>query len=375
MNSLSLILCLFTSSILAAPIPPQARQFASPDLPRLILYHQTTHDPAGRPISLLPLITKQHIALTHLIVGAFHLNANHTIHLNDHPPSHPMFYTLWNETRLLQNAGIKVLGMVGGAAPGSFASDTLDAGVSSPPPASFETAYGLLHNTVTTHHLDGLDLDIEEPTTQPGITSLIHRLRADFGPSPGFTLTLAPVATALLADGRSNLSGFNYTALDAEAGALIDFYNAQFYNGFGGPGVFDGTVANGFAPGRVVVGQLTSPALGGGFVGHQGLRETVDVLRGRYGEIGGVAGWEYFDGVPGGVEEPWRWAEEMTRVLRGGYGVGRLGISREVAEGLERAWEESAKAGMGEGRGDGTAERWMGMGKEMGVDYMAMVEE
>lgn len=51
-----------------APIP-------SNHLPRIIVYHQTHHDPdTGEHISILPLITKPGIRLTHLILAAVHIN-------------------------------------------------------------------------------------------------------------------------------------------------------------------------------------------------------------------------------------------------------------------------------------------------------------
>ncbi|KAK4101165.1 glycoside hydrolase family 18 protein, partial [Parathielavia hyrcaniae] len=315
------------------------------DLPRLILYYQTTHDSSGRPISMLPLINKQRIALTHLIVGALHVNANNTIHLNDFPPQHPIFHTLWNETRILQSAGIKVLAMVGGAAPGSFARSTLDA----PDAATFEASYALLRDTLAAHGLDGVDIDVEEPMTQRGIARLVERLHADFG--RGFAVTLAPVATAMVGLGRgwgSNLSGFDYEALDRRVGSGIGWYNVQFYNGFGSmatTAVFDRIVGEGgWDPRRIVVGQLTSPENGGGgFVRPERLEGTVRVLRKKYGEIGGVVGWEYFNGVPGGLRRPWEWAEVMTGILRPGRRP-TLRITEELAESLSEAWVESAVA-------------------------------
>ncbi|KAG7285002.1 hypothetical protein NEMBOFW57_009620 [Staphylotrichum longicolle] len=370
------ILPLLSSILGASALPFQPQTSVPPsDLPRLILYYQTTHDSAGRPISILPLVNTQHIALTHLIVGALHVNPNQTIHLNDHPPSHPIFHILWNETRILQSAGIKILAMLGGAARGSFSRATLDAPTTNS--TAFESAYALLHQTITAHRLDGIDIDVEEPMSQEGITRLVDRLHADFGAGDNFTITLAPVASALLVGGvrGGNLSGFNYTALErSETGGKIAFYNAQFYNGFGdmaSTALFDRVVRTGWDPRRVVVGQLTSPVHGGGFVGHERLRETVGALRERYGEIGGVVGWEYFNGVPGGLERPWRWAEVMTGILRPGA-VPRLRITREKAEGLRSAWMLSAAAGMGL-RGMGAAERWAGL--RPSVDYFGMVNE
>jgi hypothetical protein len=89
--------------------------------PRLVLYHQTTHDPNGNPISILPVITNN-TGVTHVIVAAIHLNDGPgNIHLNDDRPDAPRFNTLWTEVAWLQGAGIKVMGMLGGAAKGSYA--------------------------------------------------------------------------------------------------------------------------------------------------------------------------------------------------------------------------------------------------------------
>lgn len=291
---------------------------------------------------MLPLVTEQQIALTHLIVGAFHVHGNGTIHLNDFPPDAPLFATVWNETRVMQSAGIKVMGMVGGAAEGSFHKSTLDGNT-----ATFENTYAPLHDAIATHNLDGIDLDVEEAMSQSGITRLVRRLRADFGPD--FTITQAPVAHALMGTGRRNLSGFDYAALERAAGADIAFYNTQFYNGFGDMRSgrhYDRVVAAGWHPRRVVVGQLTSPAHGTGFVPHAQLAATVRALRQRYGEIGGVMGWEYFNGEPGGLRRPWRWAQTMTAMLRPDA-VPVLRMAKGTAEALNRAWVVSAIAGAG----------------------------
>lgn len=197
----------------------------SPELPRLVIYFQTTHDSEGNPISMLPLITEQNIALTHLIVCSLHINLNGEIHLNDYPPSNPLFYTLWNETVIMQEAGVKVMGMVGGAASGSFTSSTLDSTDNS----TFEYYYGQLHDVIVQYSLQGMDLDVEQSMTQTGITRLVERLYTDFGQD--FIITLAPVASALYSG--ANLSGFKYEDLEdmteSDSGLeIIRFYNAQF---------------------------------------------------------------------------------------------------------------------------------------------------
>lgn len=348
--------------------PLVRRQDAAPlpyTLPRLVIYFQTTHNATtGQPISMLPLITEQGIALTHLIVCSFHIgvpgSATPTLHLNDYPPSDPRFDTLWQEAHVLQAAGVRVLGMVGGAAPGSFDNDTLD----STDTATFEAAYGQLHGAITTYGLQGMDLDVEQSMTQAGITRLVERLRVDFG--PGFEVTLAPVASALLPGGDgANLSGFDYATLAADLAAAstingggggsndsIAFYNAQFYNGFGSlatPADYEAVVQPQPPPQwtwttrKVLLGQVTAPSEGYGYVPPGTLNQTVVALRDHYGPdqpLGGVMGWEYFDSVPGGTAAPWQWAQDMTVILRPGQ-VPSLSLTREDAKQLQVAYQRS----------------------------------
>jgi hypothetical protein len=88
--------------------------------PRLIVYHQTIHDPQGNCNSLLPLLTNN-TGVTHVIVAAIHLNDGPgNITLNDHRPDDKRFDQLWGEVSWLQGSGVKVLGMLGGAAKGTF---------------------------------------------------------------------------------------------------------------------------------------------------------------------------------------------------------------------------------------------------------------
>ncbi|KAL8825335.1 MAG: hypothetical protein Q9170_007834, partial [Blastenia crenularia] len=183
---------------------------SSPHKPRIILYHQTHHTSIGHPISLLPLLTEptSTISLTHLIIAAIHLNTPPgNIHLNEDPPSAPKHIPLWTEKTILQDCGIKVLGMLGGAAKGTFT--RLDGN-----DEDFEAYYIPLRNMMKEYAFDGLDLDVEEPMSLNGIIRLIDRLKADFGVE--FIITLAPVANALR--GGNQLSGFDYEALEVLRG-------------------------------------------------------------------------------------------------------------------------------------------------------------
>lgn len=162
---------------LAAALPPKPPRAISYEGPRLSIYFQTTHDALGQPISMLPLIQEQNIALTHLIVCSLHINVGSVIHLNDFPPDHPRFATLWNETKVMKEAGVKVMGMVGGAAAGSFDEDSLDSSNTT----VFEHYYGQLADVIRDFGLQGMDLDVEQFMSQEGITRLVNRLYADFG--------------------------------------------------------------------------------------------------------------------------------------------------------------------------------------------------
>lgn len=228
--------------------------------PRVIVYHQTHHGPNnGPPISLLPLITNA-TGVTHVIIAAIHINSRpEDLTLNDSSPSDEKFNILWGEVAWLQSSGIKVLGMLGGFAKGSF--ERLCNNTSSDGVVQFENFYLPLRDMIRQRRLDGLDLDIEEPTSLAGTIRLIDRLRADFGPE--FLITLAPVATALL-PGQPHLSGpeFDYRVLEQLRGEEIAWYNTQLYCGWGDAGTtawYDAIIRAGWNPEKVVMGLISNP--------------------------------------------------------------------------------------------------------------------
>jgi hypothetical protein len=288
------------------PIPP-----SSTALPRLITYYQTLHDSRDNPISILPLLTQPGISVTHVILAAIHINSDPTaLTLNDHVPDHPRYQTLWAELRILQASGLKVMGMLGGAAAGTYA--RLDGDDT----ARFERYYLPLRDMIRTRALDGLDLDIEEAMSLAGVVRLIDRLRADFGPA--FIISLAPVAMSLL-DFTKNLSGFDYEALEVMRGRDIAWYNAQFYCGWGNfesTLMYDMMLQRGWPPEKIVVGLVTNPANGRGFVDWRALAQVLGIIRQRPHRFGGVMGWEYFNSLPGDTEKPWEWARALTGMLR-----------------------------------------------------------
>jgi hypothetical protein len=311
-------------------------------LPRIITYYQTHHDHAGNHISILPLLTKPGIGITHVVLAAIHINDDPSrITLNDHVPGHPRFAAVWAELRVLQASGVTVLGMLGGAAPGTYT--RLDGD-----DAMFERYYIPLRDLVKSRGLDGLDLDVEEEMSLAGIIRLIDRLRADFGTN--FVISLAPVAAALL-DPTKNLSGFDYEALEVYRGREIAFYNAQFYCGWGdcsNPFMYEMLIAKGWSPEKIVVGLVTNPENGSGFVPWEALGGVLLGLRGRYERFGGVMGWEYFNSLPVGRERPWEWAEWMTTMLKGGVPfsgpepVNQAAVVTDIAEKVQRELVDEA---------------------------------
>ncbi|KAJ5104709.1 Glycoside hydrolase superfamily [Penicillium alfredii] len=272
---------------------------------RVICYHQTIVVGEDHYVSMLPLL-HNNTGITHIILAAIHLNGDPgDITLNDDSPTSPRLDLLWAEVPLVQRAGVKVMGMLGGAAPGSF--QRLDGTTE-----QFELFYGPLLAMIQRHGLDGLDLDVEEEMSLPGIIRLIDRLKADLGDT--FIITLAPVAAALL--GMGNLSGFDYRELEQARAPKISWYNAQFYNGWGpadDPRMYAAIVSQGWSPRRVVYGLLTNPGNGSqGYVSREKIGLVLALLVEQFPNFGGVMGWEYYNSLPGEQPNPWQWAAEMS---------------------------------------------------------------
>ncbi|KAI0377845.1 glycoside hydrolase family 18 protein [Hypomontagnella monticulosa] len=317
---------------------PAACAEAAVDDHRVVLYYQTTNsnNSASSHISLLPLINSApQISVTHVLVAAIHINEDGGVHLNDYPPEDPFFDQVWTDTAQLQAAGVTVMGMVGGAAQGSFR--RLDGD-----DASFEKFYKPLHDMVGTYNLQGLDLDVEESFSLNGIIRLIDRLKKDFG--DGFIISLAPVASALT-EGGGNLSGFNYFDLEKQRGSSIAFYNGQFYFGWGNAGSasdYEAILDDGFPANKVVMGMVTNPSNGGGYIDLDREAPVLQELTSENPTFGGVAGWEYFNSNPGGTASPWQWAAWMAEHVRSAAVT--TAEKREIPA-TEAVWRGIRKAG------------------------------
>jgi chitinase len=287
---------------------------AASNVKRVIYYYQTQYD-NGTYVSLSPIWTMLDPAtkkpyVSDVMVAAFHLGHNTDgtpyIHLNDNPPTDPMFTTMWQEVATLQSYGVTVRMMLGGAAQGSY-QDLF---------SQWSTFYPILQQTLQQYKLNGIDLDMEEIVSLANAEKLINQLDSDFGSQ--FKITLSPVASALW--GGANLSGFSYSKLYASpAGPKIAWFNGQFYSGFAtlsSTSDYDRVIQAGYPANQVVAGMIANPADGSGYVPIGTVSKTVRALLGQNSHFGGVAAWEYFNALPGNTSNPLQWAVDMTNSMR-----------------------------------------------------------
>lgn len=287
-----------------------------PTAARVIVYHQQQVTADGTRVPLQPMIRSGR--LTHLFLAALHLSDDGVAVLNDHPHDDPYHDQLWAEARQVQRAGVPVLVMVGGWAPGTTAK--LDG-------ADFERFYPVLRDFLRAHDLDGIDIDVEQDMSLDGVIRLIDALRADFG--PGFSIVLAPVASAMW--GGENLSGFDYEELYRRRGDDIDWVQVQFYSGFGSlvdTADVERIIARGVYPvDKLVLGVVGHPDDAQGYVDIDQVCATLSALVADHPTLGGVDVWEYYRALPGGQEAPWLWIDRVAQALDAGRDpVNRLAL-------------------------------------------------
>jgi len=280
---------------------------------RVIYYYQTQYY-QGKYVSLSK-IWKQVNPTTHkpittdVMVAAFHLgydsNNKPYIHLNDNVPGDPMFKIMWQQVATLQKNGVSVRMMLGGAAQGSYANLF----------SHWSTFYPILKGTLKHYKLDGIDMDIEEPVTLSNAQRLIDRLNKDFGKA--FIMTMSPVAPDL--SSYVGVSGFHYKDLyNSPEGKRINWFNGQFYCGWGtlgSPLNYEAIINNGYPADKIVGGMIGNPANCSGFVPINTVAKTVKELVAKYPSFGGVADWEYFNTLPGGLADPVKWGAIMAKAM------------------------------------------------------------
>jgi hypothetical protein len=295
----------------AAPAAP-AVPAAVPDHDRVVVYYQKNHTDTGTYISPLPLVT-QNTGVDVINLAAVRMNQD-VLNLNDWLPSDPRYDQMWADLATIQQSGVAVVGMIGGAENQTW--ENLD--------DDYDTQYARLKDFIDTYHLDGIDLDIETDTEIGTAEHVIEDLRADFG--PGFLITMSPVSRALEGDDE-NLSGFDYDQLYADVGDDIDWFNAQFYCNWGEPTVddYDAIIdyqqsgeGAGIPSQKIVMIALTNESNcpeGAGWIPLDQLQQNLRALVAEHPDFGGVAGWEYFNSRPGGEAAPWEWAALMRQTL------------------------------------------------------------
>lgn len=149
----------------------------------------------------------------------------------------------------------------------------------------------------------------------------------------GFIVTMAPVASDLTPTMRG-LSGFSYKALEtSEVGALVDWYNTQYYSGFVEESVEDSyaaAIANGFSASKIVTGFLDSSDNGFGFLSLSDLKGALANLRSSNTAFAGADGWEYFNaGNSDGLTDRNAWLRAIGQAISGRAGVAMADVRRK----------------------------------------------
>ncbi|TCL65334.1 chitinase [Hydrogenispora ethanolica] len=243
----------------------------------VIYYQDQTHPLAGT-------LAKP---FTHVIVAAFHFQADGAIRFHNDSPDAPRFAGLWRDVAAVRESGRKILMMLGGAGNGTWRYIHQNAC----------TAVETLLHVIDAYQLDGIDLDWEEWWEVPyDPEQLFSQLISDLSERAGrkLIITMAPVARQIWGKGPGP-PGLYQKILENTRGR-VNWFNVQFYSGFGSlqtPADYRRAIRAGFEPHRLVAGSLTGPQAGEGYIDPGSLALTVRELAEEYPDFGGVDGWEY----------------------------------------------------------------------------------
>jgi len=262
---------------------------------KIIYFYQTFN-------GLDNIINSKTNRVTDIILSSIHFgydSGNPYIHLNDYPPNHSIFDTVWDQLNTLRNyKNINIHLMVGGAG-GAF-HELFN---------NFDVFYKLLKNTILNHPIiNGINLDIEEDVDLNDIIKLIQKIVDDFGPQ--FTISTAPVEIALIYD-VPGFGGFLYKDLEnSSVGKYIKYYLGQFYGDFC-YNSFKETQTNNWPCEKIVIGMFSGEFDEKTF----GMAcNEVAKIKENYPNFGGVYNWEYFDSPPD-KSNPYKWAELMYKAM------------------------------------------------------------
>lgn len=240
---------------------------------RIIYYYQTF-------TNLAPILFPK-TPVTHIHLSAIHFGTNPDgspyIHLNDNPPSDPIFSKVWQDMEKANELGITIILMIGGAG-GAF-TDLF---------SNYSDYYQLLKGVISQYPvIAGCDLDIEEGVDLDNIVKLVNDLKHDFGKD--FKITFAPLGSSLETN-ESGMGGFQYNDLVKKIGINnIEYFNGQFYGEYQ-PTDFENCVNNGYPPEKVVMGMIYGQDM-------QSNYETLTEVVKKYPDMGGTFMWEY-SGAP-----------------------------------------------------------------------------
>lgn len=345
--------------------------------PKVVIYHQSLHSENGILTSLRSL-AREETGITAVILGKLQLHfihdgtdsqthknrdVNHAaLYLNEYAVDDSSVEDVWVEVEYLQQANIKVLGMLTMRGNDNTWGDT-----------AFMHSYQLLRELIVSKKFDGIDLDLdlledrtviaeEKGASLEDVIRLIDSLHTDFGSD--FIITATTCAEALLnsnSDQNQQGQGFQYRALELQRGELMSWYNVQIFSD-SSPRPSDDQIGptnpapifvdelssfirllddDLYSSHKILMAISTSPnsvgknpggddathARHGAYVELYLLHSLLQMLNWSYGpfDFGGVAGWEYSRShTPtraaggsdrGGYDRPWEWVKFMRAIL------------------------------------------------------------
>ena len=280
---------------------------------RAVVYYQTQFDPTRGNAYVSPTGLLNTGASNVLLTAHLNSTGNDSLVVLNNlvRPDDPMYDQLWTDLALLQAGGVDVSATFGGDREKVKDFTLLS--------EAFDVHYPTLRDFLRTFKLNGLDLNIEETTFSTAATeNLILALRRDFGPN--FQISMSPVATELEPDPPTTLSNVDYQELYGKVGNDIDFFNLQFYNSWGylTGNSYRYLVQSGFPARKLVAGIVANPSDGEGYLDPTIVWTRVRNMRANeFPDFGGVAGWEYYNMLPGNNSAPEQWARIMWDALNG----------------------------------------------------------
>jgi hypothetical protein len=124
---------------------------------------------------------------------------------------------------------------------------------------------------------------------------------------------------------------------------ITNLQRLEFYFGWGYAGSasdYESIIDDGFPADKVVMGVLSNPDNGSGYVDLDTEASVLQELITENGKFGGVANWEYFNSLPGGTAAPWQWASWMAEHM-----VAARQMARREVSSSEALWRGVRKMG------------------------------